>query len=41
MIIFDTIGIIGTIILISDTTVGNLLVGRFICGFVVGKNNKN
>ncbi|EGR33992.1 major facilitator superfamily protein, putative [Ichthyophthirius multifiliis] len=38
MIVFDILGIIGTIILISDTTVPNLLIGRIICGFVVGIN---
>ena len=36
MMIFDIIGIIGTIILIVDSTLPNLLVGRFVCGFCIG-----
>ncbi|KAL4472326.1 hypothetical protein ABPG72_002809 [Tetrahymena utriculariae] len=38
MLIFDIIGIIGTIIIIIDHTVPNLLIGRFICGFCIGTN---
>lgn len=38
MMIFDIIGIIGTIILIIDSTLPNLLVGRFVCGFCIGCN---
>lgn len=38
MIFFDFIAILGTIILILDTTLPNLIIGRLICGFCVGQN---
>ncbi len=36
MLVFDIVGIIGTIIIIGGTTIPNLIIGRLICGFVVG-----
>lgn len=38
MMIFDIIGIIGTVILIVDSTLENLLIGRLICGLCIGCN---
>ena len=36
MIVFDVIAIIGTIIILLDTTLPNLMIGRLICGFAIG-----
>ncbi|KAL4504548.1 hypothetical protein ABPG72_009994 [Tetrahymena utriculariae] len=38
MILFDIIGIIGTIILICQNDLSNLIIGRIISGFCIGMN---